>query len=400
MIISLIQQEPGISRADLARALGFSEMASTRIVRELLEAELVEEIADAAPRAPDATVRLGRPKIGLRLRPDGLFAGGVTVSAYHSEVSICDAAGELRARKEIPYFVSDDIGETARAYGRELSRLIAEAGVDPGRMAGVGVALAARTSLKDNEIVRSDYFGWGPDGGAFERELRGALGLPIRIDNISNALATAEMRFGAARGVDDFVLVHVATLAGAAVMTGGKLIRGKDGISGMIGHVRSAPTAHRCLCGRNDCLNLNATGFGVLGKLGMLKTGGFDRSELQAYAAQLLDLVGRPDTAPLLEEAGAHMAPALDGVCKILGPEKIVVSGHVGSSAPYLRGLRAAAERDFGRDWFANVPIAAGEIAPTRAAALLALSAFCYSNLLDLERFSGDADASSAPRRA
>lgn len=402
MVMSLIQAEPGIARAEIARALGFSEMAATRIVRELVDADIVEEIApDAEDDArPEPRKRLGRPKIGLRIRGDGLYAGGITVSAYHSEVTLCDANGGLRARREIPYLVSDDIGETARAYGRELSVLIAEAGIDPGRIVGVGVALAARTSLDRNEIVRSDYFGWGSDDGAFERELRGALRLPIRIDNISNALAMGEMRFGVARGLSDFVLVHVATLIGAAVMTGGTLVRGKAGVSGMIGHFRSEPSAHRCVCGRQDCLNLSATGFGILSRLGKITTAGFDRSQLQTYASLLLDVVESADKVEFIEAAGARLAPALDGVCKMLGPEKIILSGYIGANDAYVRGLRAAAERDFGEEWSGQIPFVAGAVAPTRAAALLALTTFCYSDRLDFERFSGDAAASAASRRA
>ena len=400
MVLSLIHTQPGISRAEIARSLGFSEMASTRIVRELLEAEIVDEIAGEEDRRPKPKKRLGRPKIGLRIRGEGLFAGGITVSAYHSEVTICDANGRLCARKEIPYLVSDNIGETARAYGQELGKLIAEAGIDPGRIVGVGVALAARTSLKENEIVRSDYFGWGRDNGAFQRELRDALGLPIVIDNISNALAMGEMRFGAARGVTDFVLVHVATLIGASVMAGGKLVRGKDGISGMIGHFRSEPSAHRCVCGRSDCLNLSATGFGILSKLGKVTTKGFDRSHLQDYASLLLEVVESADMATLIEEAGGRLAPALDGVCKILGPEKVILSGYIGANDHYVRGLRDTAEREFGDEWSGRVPIVAGELAPTQAAALLALSAFCYSDRLDFERFSGEGAPMPASRLA
>lgn len=400
LVLSLIQASPGIARAELARALGFSEMAATRIVRELVEADIVEEItaADSGKRKPSK--RLGRPKIGLMIRGEGLFAAGITVSAYHSEVTICDANGVLCARAEIPYLVSDDIGETARAYGRKLLALIDGAGIDPARIVGVGVALAARTSLKENEIVRSDYFGWGNDGGLFQRELEAALGLPIRIDNISNALATGEMRFGAARGVDDFVLVHVATLIGAAVMTGGKLIRGKDGVSGMIGHFRSAPAAHRCVCGRRDCLNLNATGFGILSKLGKIASDGFDRTQLQTYAAHLLEVVESADKAPLLESAGACLAPALDGVCKMLGPEKVIISGYVGANDAYIAGLRTALSRDFGTEMSGRLPVVPGQVAPVQAAALLALSTFCYSDLLDFERFSNPSGLAPGQREA
>ena len=98
LMLSRIQAEPGISRADLARDFGFSEMAATRIARDLLGADIIEEFG-----LPDADTgkrkRIGRPKIGLRINPTGVYAAGITVSAYYSEVSICDANGKTVARR-------------------------------------------------------------------------------------------------------------------------------------------------------------------------------------------------------------------------------------------------------------------------------------------------------------
>ena len=95
----------------------------------------------------------------------------------------------------------------------------------------------------------------------------------------------------------------------------------------------------------------------------------------------------------LIEQAGAKLAPALDGICKLLGPEKVIVSGHLGGNA-HLR-LAAMKER-LGGSWPAGLPIIPGAVSPNQAASLLALSRFCYSPLLDFDRFSGDAAHAAA----
>lgn len=391
LVLSKIQGHPGISRAELARALGFSDMAATRIIRELIVAGLVEEMEFAEEVSPSRKKRLGRPKIGLRICGDGLFAAGIIVSAYHSEVSISDANGRLRASRRIGYFVSDNIAETARHYGRALATLIRESGIDADRIVGVGIALAARTSLANGEIVTSDYFGWGPDGGAFRRQVHKIIGLPIEIDNISNALAIAEMRFGAARGASDFVLIHVATVIGAAVLSGKRLIRGQDGISGMIGHFRTGETPFRCVCGRSDCLNLWATGFGVLSRLGKAHGPSFDRTRLEDYAASLLKAAEDPDAGPMIAEAGGRLAPVLDNICKLLGPEMIILSGHLGTNENYVSGLRTEIYTAFQGSRTSQLPIVSGSISPTLAAPHMALHLLCYSDRLDFGRFAKDA---------
>ncbi len=389
LILSAIQAKPGISRAELARSHGFSEMAATRIARELLSAGIIEEFD--AGRANPRKKTVGRPKTGLRIAPGGLFAAGITVSAYHSEVSICDANGQLVASRQVKDMPLADVVGTGRFYAEALRDLIEDTGVDLQRIVGIGVALSARTDPEAGRIVKSEYFGWDGDDGRFCEEIRKVIDLPVEIENIANALAIAEMRFGEARNLSEFTLIHVATFVGASVVSDGRLVRGVSGVSGLLGHFRAAERPLTCVCGRHDCLNLSATGFGLLSRLGQLDHQGFDRSKLSFYASAILAALGDETTAPLLGEAGAGLAAALDGVIKLLGPERVILSGHLGTKAAYFDGAnKALAEHFDTRDILVR-----GTISSVDSAALLALHAFCYLDRLDYDRF-----AQSAPKRA
>jgi len=390
MALSRIQRDPGISRADLARELGFSDMAATRIVRELLAAGLVEE-ADAPSPTAQKRKTLGRPKTGLNIIADGLHALGITVSAYHSEVSLCDASGTVRAARSVANPPFDSVEATARLYAGALRDLIAETGVDIDRIVGIGVALSARTDPAEAAILRSEYFGWGHDGGLFCRELRRLVDLPVEIENIANALAIAEMRFGAARDVPTFALIHAATFIGASIVSEGRVVRGATGISGQIGHFRAQPSSLTCVCGRQDCLNLSASGFGLLSRLGRLSGTGFDRSRLGDYAHALLDVLRTDTDHTCVTEAGATLAPAIDAMAKLLGPQIVIVSGTLGTDPAYFDGARVALERDFDLRALDPFRLVRGTIAADRSAGLLALHAFGYSDRLDFDRFSQSA---------
>lgn len=385
MALSLIEGKPGVSRSDLARFLGFSEMAATRIVRELLAAGLVEEF-EGESQSKRKRKRVGRPKTGLRIVPDSIYAVGITVSAYHSEVSISDAAGQIRASRTIanPSFAS--VEGAARAYAHALKVLIEDTDIDGERIVGIGVALSARTDPDKGEILRSEYFGWSNDRGAFCAELRKIIDLPVEIENIANALAIAEMRFGAAREASEFSLVHAATFVGASIVSENRIVRGASGISGLIGHVRSQKTDLICVCGRNDCLNLNATGFGLLSRLDRLDQPEFDHSRLSFYAESLLDVLNDGEAAIHVADAGKSLAPAIDSLGKILGPEMIIISGHLGTNPSYFQGVRSALEVDFDHGRDAPFRLERGTISPEQSAALLALHAFCYSDRLDYDR--------------
>src|SRR5690606_25451483 len=68
---------------------------------------------------------------------------------------------------------------------------------------------------------------------ALARELR----THVIIENDVNLAAITEREEGAARGLDDFVLVWVARGIGMAVLLGGRLHRGHSGSAGEIGYL-------------------------------------------------------------------------------------------------------------------------------------------------------------------
>lgn len=394
LMLSRIQAEPGVSRAELARGFGFSEMAATRVARDLLGAGIIEEF-ELPEKETGKQRRLGRPRKGLRIIPGGILAAGITVSAYFSEVSVCDGNGDTMARRTVDNISFEDAADTARHYSNALRELIAETGIDIDRIVGVGVALSAKTTPDRSEIVRSEYFGWDNDEGAFWNEVRRNIGRPVVIENIANALALSEMRFGAARGVSEFALAHVATFVGVGVVSEGRVVRGATGDSGRIGHFRSHRRSLRCTCGRDDCLNLSATGFGVLAKLGRLDHDTFDRSKLPVYAASLLEVVEGDMNLPCMVEAGEILAEALDPLTKLLAPELIILSGTLGSSDGYFKGTESKLTTAFGYGPDSGYRLVKGEVSPADAASLLALHTFCYSDRLDFERLNSSASESN-----
>lgn len=70
-------------------------------------------------------------------------------------------------------------------------------------------------------------------------------------------MALGEHRLGAARGVDDFVLVKIGDGIGSGIFSGGRLHRGHLGGSGDIAHIPvpvGTSAAITCRCGKQSCL--------------------------------------------------------------------------------------------------------------------------------------------------
>ncbi len=93
--------------------------------------------------------------------------------------------------------------------------------------------------------------------------LRSELGVEVFLDNDAKALAIGEARFGYGVGLDDFVAMVVSTGIGGGIYSGGRLLQGRSGNAGHIGHLQVYPDGNRCSCGGRGCLEAHASGLAI-----------------------------------------------------------------------------------------------------------------------------------------
>jgi len=65
--------------------------------------------------------------------------------------------------------------------------------------------------------------------------------LPAVLTNDANAAALGEMMYGAAKGMNDFIMITLGTGVGSGIVANGKLIYGHDGFAGELGHMIIIP---------------------------------------------------------------------------------------------------------------------------------------------------------------
>jgi len=87
------------------------------------------------------------------------------------------------------------------------------------------------------------------------RERVGELtGLPTVIDTTAHARVLAERWIGVAKGIDDVMVVLVSNVVDAGVICNGRLLRGRLGNAGALGHLLVEPGGLTCPCGAQGCL--------------------------------------------------------------------------------------------------------------------------------------------------
>ena len=127
------------------------------------------------------------------------------------------------------------------------------------RIAGVGVSAPGPLDSETGTIIAIPTLpGWEefPLATTLAREF----GLPVVVENDGIAAANGEWRFGSARELRHFVYVTVSTGIGGGVVVDGRLLHGRRGLAGHVGHMVIAPDGPLCSCGARGCFEALASG--------------------------------------------------------------------------------------------------------------------------------------------
>ncbi len=163
--------------------------------------------------------------------------------------------------------------------------------------------------------------------------------IPSAITNDANAAAIGEMKFGAAKGMKDFIVITLGTGLGSGIVSNGELIYGADGFAGEIGHTIFDPNGRQCGCGRKGCLETYASASGIRRTVYELLCDSNDESELRKISFADLTAKTISEAALKGDKIALH---AFDYTGKILGIKLADAVAHTSPEAIILFGGLAA----------------------------------------------------------
>lgn len=305
------------------------------------------------PRA-NAAEQDGAPPAGspgTALAPSCLAVdvGGTKMSA-----GIVDDRGSLRGARQVPTPVQGGAEELWDTLAKLVDQVRAEA---DGTLGLCGVGCGGPMTPGGELVSPLNIAGWRDF--PLRQRLADHTGLPTTVDNDAKALALGEGWVGAARGVDNYLAMVVSTGIGGGVVLNGRLLEGRSGNAGHIGHVNVEPDGRRCRCGSRGCLEAEASGTAIAAITG-----------------------GPPAEAPpeIVARAGTLVGRAVGSVCSLLDLTLTVVAGSValGFGEPFFtaaqRELEARACLAFARG-ARVVPAGLGAAGPLIGAAAVGLRA-------------------------
>ena len=168
--------------------------------------------------------------------------------------------------------------------------------------------------------------------------------LPAAITNDANAAAIGEMKFGAAKGMKDFIVITLGTGLGSGIVSNGVLIYGSDGFAGEIGHTIYDPNGRQCGCGRKGCLETYASASGIRRTVFEILCNSNKPSELRSISFNdlnskiIFDAAIRGDQIALdaFDYTGKVLGSQLANSVAYTSPEAIILFGGLAASGDLI----------------------------------------------------------------
>ncbi|UUX34579.1 ROK family glucokinase [Fundicoccus culcitae] len=210
---------------------------------------------------------------------------------------------------------------------------------------GIGMGSPGVVDAENKTVVGAYNLNW-TNVQYVGKQIAEAFNIPFYIDNDANVAALGEQWKGAGNGASNVVMVTLGTGIGGGVINEGKIVRGEGG-GGEIGHLQiTTDMGVQCTCGKTDCLEILASGKGIINLVRYFA----DRYEGDSKLKHQIDNgedIGAEDifseaqkgdffANEVVDQWAKYMGLACSHIANVVNPKYIILGGGVSAAGQYL----------------------------------------------------------------
>ena len=268
---------------------------------------------------------------------------GVDIGGTSVKIGLFETTGELLDKWEVKTrkenggaAILPDVAASIRAKVTERGLNLRE------DIEGVGMGVPGPV-LPDGYVEVCVNLGWRDVNP--QEQLSSLLdGIPVKSGNDANVAALGEMWQGGGKGYRDLIMITLGTGVGGGVILDQKIVAGRHGLAGEIGHVhvRDDEWEH-CNCGGVGCVEQIGSATGIAREARRKMAASEAPSALRQFgdnvtAKNVLDAAKAGDALALevMENVGHYLGLALASAAMIVDPEIFVIGGGVSKAGQFL----------------------------------------------------------------
>ena len=333
-ILGLCVNEGNYSLADLSRELNSSIPTITKLVGEFIDDGFLVDMGKLDTNG-------GRRPSIYGLNPSAGYFVGVSVRKESISIAVTDFKGELVSSMETVDFTLENSEASFRDLCNVTKEYLKENAIDKDSVLAYGINLSGRVNYRTGNCFTYDL----GEGRSISTILESEMGAPVYLENDSRAMTYGEYICGTNDKVKDMLFVNVTWGLGMGMIIDGKLVYGKSGFSGELGHMPVLDNNQICRCGKFGCLETGASGQALFRMVNEMLRGGnksmlsdkFNRNEAITIE-DILNAIRHEDFLAIeaIEKIGTTLGRALAGIINLFNPELVVIGGCLADATDYL----------------------------------------------------------------
>jgi len=331
-VYRLIDQLGPVSRIDLSRLAQLAPASITKIVREMLEAHLVQEteIQDPGSR--------GRPAVGLMVETEAWHYLSLRINRGTVQIALRDLSSKRVAEEELALPLDDPEPLLTRII-THIDQFFIRHQHKLERLTAIAITLPGIIDTENGIVHRMPFYEDVKDMPLGET-LENHTGVPVYIQHDISAWTMAELLFGASRGARDVIQVVIDHNVGAGVITDGRLLHAGSSSLVEIGHTQVDPWGKRCYCGNHGCLETIASIESVL-ELAQVRMSQSMSSMLHQQPLSVASLCEAAQQGDLLAKdiisgVGTHVGRIIAIMVNLFNPQKILIGSPFNQASDIL----------------------------------------------------------------
>ncbi len=313
-----------LSGSDISLRIERSLPLTLRVLSELVQEGMVKEKGYAASTG-------GRRPLMYALAPGKMYGIAIAMDQLITTIALVDLESftVLEASKlNLKLKDNDQSLDQLISY---LLNFIQGLTIDAEKIIGIGIGMPGFIDV--NKGINYSYL--DTSGGSLTRRLEEEIGIPVYIDNDSSVIALAEFRLGGAKTRENAMVINVSWGIGLGMIVNGELFRGYNGFSGEFSHIPIFNNNKLCDCGKNGCLETEASLRVVVEKArsgiqeGRVTNMKQLPDEIEEACQEVLKAATRGDqfAVELVSEAALQIGKGIAILIHIMNPELIILSG-------------------------------------------------------------------------
>lgn len=267
---------------------------------------------------------------------------GMDLGGTNTKIGLVDEAGNIIFTTIVKTDSKDGMEKTVERLSNILIEQIKGSNIDYNDVKGVGLGVPG--PVANERIVKFwANFPW-PREVDLAAEFEKNLNRKVKVDNDVNVITLGEMWKGGAQGYRNVLGLAIGTGIGGGVIADAKLVSGKNGAGGEVGHIKVKKEGKLCGCGQNGCWEAYASATGLVREANSRLTVNknnllYERTQgREVEAKDIFDAAKEGDkfSISLVDYEAEYIALGIGNLLNILDPEIVVIGGGVALAGEIL----------------------------------------------------------------